>query len=119
MSITEGALAKHHSQESCSVTNTPIYMAVFFSRLAEGIAGKPFVIKQTPQYYKAIEVAGAVSQVCVIDIRGWTERRFYKPKTQLGQRLMALREHAIAQGLPLLDADEIVKEIHSRRREAV
>jgi hypothetical protein len=119
MSITEGALSKNYSQESCTVTNTPTYMQVFFSRLAEGAAGEPFVIKQTPKYYGAIEVGGAVSQVSIIAIPGWSERRFYEPKTRLGKRLMALREHAIAQGLPLLDADDIVEEIHSRRRERV
>jgi hypothetical protein len=39
----------------------------------------------------------------------------YQPKTALGERLMAIRENAIAKGLPLLNADEISEEIRRRR----
>jgi hypothetical protein len=39
----------------------------------------------------------------------------YQPKTALGARLMAIREKAIAKGLPLLNAEEIAEEIRQRR----
>lgn len=39
----------------------------------------------------------------------------YTPKTPLGEKLVALRERIIAEGLPLLNREEIEKEIADRR----
>jgi hypothetical protein len=39
----------------------------------------------------------------------------YTPKTPLGKKLLALRERIIAEGLPLLNREEIEKEIADRR----
>lgn len=43
----------------------------------------------------------------------------FVPKTALGKTLVALREAAIARGLPLLTADEISNEIARRRGETL
>jgi hypothetical protein len=42
----------------------------------------------------------------------------YRPKTELGRKLMALRNQALAKGLTLLDADGIIEEVRRRRGEA-
>ena len=39
----------------------------------------------------------------------------YLPKTPLGEKLLALRERIVAEGLPLLNREEIEKEIADRR----
>ncbi len=41
----------------------------------------------------------------------------YRPRTLLGEKLLALREKIIATGEPLLDQCEIEKEIAERRGE--
>lgn len=46
-----------------------------------------------------------------------TEKRKYQPRTALGERLIAIREQAIAKGLRLLNADEIIEEVRRRRGE--
>jgi hypothetical protein len=44
-------------------------------------------------------------------------QRSYVPRTELGKRLLALREEAIANGLPLLTVAEIRNEMARRRGE--
>jgi hypothetical protein len=39
----------------------------------------------------------------------------FKPKTQLGRDLWAIRQRAIAEGMKLLNSEELEKEIQSRR----
>ena len=39
-----------------------------------------------------------------------------QPKTELGKKLLKLRNQAIANGLTLLDADEIIEEVKRRRK---
>lgn len=41
----------------------------------------------------------------------------YAPRTSLGEKLLAIREKIAATGAPLLDQDEINKEIAERRGE--
>ena len=41
----------------------------------------------------------------------------YVPKTALGEKLVALRNAAIAKGMPLMTAEEISEEIARRRGE--
>jgi hypothetical protein len=40
------------------------------------------------------------------------------PRTELGRRLLALRNKAIASGMRLLSADEILEEVRRRRGES-
>jgi hypothetical protein len=42
----------------------------------------------------------------------------YKPRTAFGRRLMKLRQKAIAKGMVLLSADEILEESRRRRDES-
>lgn len=68
-------------------------------------------------YYKAIEASGSSCPACRITAEDFTEKPRYRPKTALGERLMALRNQAIAKGLTLFDAEEIIAEVHRRRGE--
>jgi len=68
-------------------------------------------------YYKAIEVSESSFPECQITAWGYGEKPKYHPRTALGKSLMALRTKAIANGLPLLNADEIIEEIRRRRGE--
>jgi len=42
----------------------------------------------------------------------------FKPQTELGQRLLEIRQQAIAKGMSLKTTDEILAEIREDRREA-
>ena len=42
----------------------------------------------------------------------------YKPQTEFGQRLLEIRQQAIAKGMSLKTTDEILAEIREDRREA-
>lgn len=42
----------------------------------------------------------------------------FKPQTEFGQRLLEIRQQAIAKGMPLKTTDEILAEIREDRREA-
>ena len=44
-------------------------------------------------------------------------RASYKPRTQLGAKIMALREKLRAAGVPMLSSSEIEQEVHARRSE--
>jgi len=68
-------------------------------------------------YYQAVEASDPSIPACQISAWGYTAERVYRPKTTLGEKLMALRNRAIAKGLRLLDADEISEEIRRRRGE--
>lgn len=39
----------------------------------------------------------------------------YVPRTELGRRLMAIRQEIVASGTPLLDWDDIEREVAERR----
>jgi len=114
MSLTEYTLAKNRLRESFNLTST---MVAFCSLLVGGITEPPVIKKDVQPYYKIIEVSGAVSQASKIAIWGSYDRKGYYPKTELGKKLMTLRNQAIAKGLPLLNADEIIEEISRRRGE--
>lgn len=44
------------------------------------------------------------------------KERDFKPQTEFGQRLLDIRQQAIAKGMPLKSTDEILAEIHEDRR---
>jgi hypothetical protein len=79
-------------------------------------APAPAIPPQRP-YYRPIKVSGSSFPACRITARDFTEKPSYRPKTALGERLMALRNQAIAKGLTLLDPDEIIEEVRRRRGE--
>jgi len=56
------------------------------------------------------------SQLSIITY-GIDAEKIYMPRTPLGRKLMALREKAIAGGMPLMSSDEISEEISQRRGE--
>jgi len=48
-------------------------------------------------------------------VREETDQLSYIPRTPLGKRLLAIRAKIVANGTPLLDPDEIDKEVAARR----
>ena len=59
--------------------------------------------------------AGAVDTAPVPRRRPATEEPGYQPRTELGRELWALRQKIVASGEPLLDAEEIDREVARRR----
>jgi len=111
MSLTEKIIAEHGS---FGTYGNLMASAILAERLlATDEPLEHFVDKPTTPNYKAIEASGSSSPACQINI----EKPRYKPRTSLGEKLIALREKAIANGLRLLDADEIIDEIRRRRGE--
>jgi hypothetical protein len=104
MSVTENTLARLRAQESYSI-------------VLGGAISKP---PETPEYkihYKPVEVSSSCRQANQVIIRSGTEKPKYRPRTALGKKLMALRNQAIAKGLTLLNSNEIIEEVHTRRGE--
>ena len=48
---------------------------------------------------------------------GTSHPQHFRAATELGQRLVTIRRHAIANGLNLLNQDEVLEEIRHRRGE--
>jgi len=57
----------------------------------------------------------STSQVTKVTSADWAGE--YIPQTALGKSLMALRKKAIASGMKLLSADEVLEEVKHRRGE--
>lgn len=116
MSVTEQIFARLLAEETYSVVTKPAALFAMLSLLS-GALPAPTVIPHKIPYIKAIEVSDSYSQVCRTTEWGTTEKREYRPKTALGERLMALRNKAIAKGIILLDRNEIDEEVRRRRGE--
>jgi hypothetical protein len=115
MSVTEEIIARLGSEGTYLVS-----AAITAMLLLPGVpnASAAAIPPQRP-YYKAIDASGSSFPVCRITARDFTEQPSYRPKTALGKKLMELRNQAIAKGLTLLDADEIIEEVSRRRGEVV
>jgi len=116
MSVTDFTLARSRSQESYSVVNRPVALFAMLSLLTGAISA-PFEFSEQKSYCKAVEVSSSCCQASQITVWGGTEKPRYRPRTALGEKLIALRNQAIAKGLRLLNADEITEEILRRRGE--
>jgi hypothetical protein len=118
MSVTEEIFARLGSEGTHSIlTASAVLTAILLFPCAPN-ASASAISPQRP-HYKAIEAYGSSFPSCRITARDFTEKPSYRPKTALGERLMALRNQAIAKGLTLLDADEIIEEVRRRRGEVV
>jgi hypothetical protein len=53
----------------------------------------------------------------ITDVHSLVETRGFKPRTNLGRKLLALRKQAIDEGMRLLSADEVLEEVRRRRGE--
>lgn len=116
MTITEQILARSRSEESFWGVTRPAALFAMLALLSGDIAVSPAILSEK-SYYKAIEASSCSVPVSQIIMGGGTEKRRYQPRTALGERLIAIREQAIAKGLRLLDADEIIEEVRRRRGE--
>ena len=54
-------------------------------------------------------------QITVVNFPG--EREEFIPRTALGERLLSLRNRAVASGMRLLSEDEVLEEVRHRRGE--
>ena len=115
MSVTEEIFARLGSEGTYLVS--VVISAMLLLPCGPNTSGSAITPKRP--YYKAIEASGSSFPACRITARDFTEKHKYQPKTALGERLMALRNQAIAKGLTLLDADEIIEEVRRRRGEVV
>jgi len=116
MTITEPILARLRSEESFWGVTRPAALFAILAFLSADITYSPEILPRKP-YYKVIEASSSSSPVCDIILWDRTEKPKYQPRTILGARLMAIREQAIAKGLRLLDADEVIEEMRRRRGE--
>lgn len=114
MSITEQTLARLRSAESYCAG--PAAIVAMLTLLSGDVMVPPAVPAQKPCII-SIESSSSSFQACRITSWSDTEKRRYQPRTALGEKLIAIREQAMAKGLRLLDADEIVEEVRLRRGE--
>jgi hypothetical protein len=118
MSLTEEIFARLGSEGTHSILTASAVLTAMLL-LPCGPNSSASAIPQQRLCYNAIEASGSSFPVCRITTRDFTEKPSYRPKTALGERLMALRNQAIVKGLTLLDADEIIEEVLRRRGEVV
>jgi hypothetical protein len=64
---------------------------------------------------KIVAKKSAVTETRAVEKKRVVKEFDFKPKTELGKRLWAIRQRAIAEGMKLLNADELEKEILERR----
>lgn len=64
--------------------------------------------------YPALDVSSTHLSVII-----YATAEVCSPRAELGKRLRALREAAIAEGMPLLTWDEVLEEVKRRRGETV
>jgi hypothetical protein len=118
MSVTEEILAHLGLDGTYSILTASAVLSAMLLLPCGPNASSAAIPPQKP-YYKAIEASGSSFPACRITASDFTEKPRYRPKTALGERLMALRNQAIAKGLTLLNADEIIAEVRRRRGEVV
>lgn len=114
MSAFDRSLASLKAMESKEVTGLPkatsLCLLGVAAMLPMGVSDNTTLV-----VYKLQITSGACSQVS--EIRAPTTRQKYVPKTPLGERLLVLREQAIARGIPLLTEVQILEEVMRRRGE--
>jgi hypothetical protein len=116
MSVTEEIFARLGSEGTYSIlTASAVITAMLL--LPYGPDASDSVIPPQGHHYRNIEASGSSFPACRVTARDSTEEPIYRPKTALGKKLMDLRNQAIAKGLTLLDADEIIDEVNRRRGE--
>jgi hypothetical protein len=116
MSITEEIFARLGLEGTHGIVTASAVLAAMFL-LPCGPNASASVIPLQKPYYQAIEVSGSYVPACRIIMEDSTERHGYQARTALGERLMSLRKQAIIKGLTLLNADQIIEELRSRRGE--
>jgi hypothetical protein len=116
MSVTEEIFARLGSEGTHSILTASAVLTAMLLLPCGPSASDSAIPPQRP-YYKAIYESGSSFPVCRIIARDFTEKPSYRPVTALGKKLMDLRNQAIAKGLTLLDADEIIEEVSRRRGE--
>jgi hypothetical protein len=117
MSITEQLRAHLISDETYSIITASALIAAMLllpSEVDKSLVAPP----QPTSYYKALEASDSSFPACKITTWDNAEKPGYRAKTDLGERLIALRNQAISNGLILLNTDEIIEEVHRRRGEA-
>jgi hypothetical protein len=72
----------------------------------------------TPRSSYVIQRHEASSSVSRIEFGLSVAVQEYQPRTPLAKKLLAIRERAIAKGMILLNEEEVLKEVESRRGEA-
>jgi hypothetical protein len=53
----------------------------------------------------------------ITDVHSLAEPKGFKPRTELGRKLLALRKRGIDEGMRLLSEDEVLEEVRRRRGE--
>jgi hypothetical protein len=118
MSVTEEIFARLGSEGTYSIlTASAVITAMLLFPC--GSNASPSAIPPQKPYYGYIEASSSSFPACRIIARDFTESPSYRPKTALGKKLIDLRNQAIAKGLKLLNADEIIEEVNRRRGEVV
>ena len=113
MSLTEEILARLRSEGTYAAS--AVITAMLLLPCGPNVSA-PTTPQQRP-YYRFIEASDSSFPACRITARDFTGKPSYLPKTALGKKLMDLRNEAIAKGLTLLNADEIIEEVNRRRGE--
>lgn len=119
MSLPNRSLARLKTQGSWQSTAlTGLAAASFLPFAPSNLDPVRAYVNTYPRYHIQI-VSSAVSHVTKLEIKFEKIKLAYKPRTELGKKLLGLRNKAINNGMRLLSADEVTEEIQRRRGEIV
>jgi hypothetical protein len=119
MSLTDNNLVRSLANESTSVMESmgkgPSILTV--ALLAGALIGTPAVLEKEHDSSSIIGVTIVHSYTA--KVATWTDSAgdYFTPRTSLGRKLLEIRKQAIARGLSLMHADDIILELSRRRGE--
>lgn len=120
MSLTDRSIGELKAQESWKGTTLVGFAAASLTPfMPSGLAPLDNWNVNTHRQYEIQIVSNAVSHVTKLEIKSQASMPAYIPRTALGERLLALRNKAIANGMRLLSTDEVIEEVARRRGEIV
>lgn len=119
MSLTDHSLVVLKAQESWKGTTlVGLAAASLVPFMPSDLAPVGNWSINTRSQYEIQIASNAVSYVTKLEIKSQPTPA-YIPRTALGERLLALRNKAIAKGMRLLSTDEVLEEVARRRGEIV
>jgi len=111
MTLTDYKTAELFSRESSNWLFAK--SALLVGALSSVVVALPYAhLAHKGSYYGYTNATSGTSQT---SMHSMSQERPFIPRTDLGKKLLELRNKAIAKGMPLLDQDDILLEVQKRR----
>jgi hypothetical protein len=113
MTLTDYKTAELFSRESSNWLFAK--NALLVGALSSVVVALPYAhLAHKGNYYGYTNATSGTSQTSMF-MHSMSLKKPFMPRTDLGKKLLELRNKAIAKGMPLLDQDDILLEVQKRR----